>query len=91
MREWFDRISATRADPDPPTRRAFAKKRLIGFEPTTFCMAMAKVTGEPRPTTMGICGGFEYCRESGLPLLCEAICTDMQGFRHFAREVPETC
>ncbi len=24
---------------NPPTCRQFAKKRLMGFEPTTFCMA----------------------------------------------------
>jgi hypothetical protein len=34
------------------------KKRLKGFEPSTFCMAMAKVTREPRPLIMPICGGF---------------------------------
>jgi hypothetical protein len=39
MRGWFDLVSATRAEPNPPTCRGFAKKRLMGFEPTTFCMA----------------------------------------------------
>ena len=39
MRGWFDLVSAIRAEPNPPTCRAFAKKRLMGFEPTTFCMA----------------------------------------------------
>jgi hydroxyacylglutathione hydrolase len=39
MRGWFHLVSATRAEPDPPTCRGFAKKRLMGFEPTTFCMA----------------------------------------------------
>ncbi len=39
MRGWFHLVSATCADPNPPTCRAFAKKRLMGFEPTTFCMA----------------------------------------------------
>ncbi len=34
------------------------EKRLKGFEPSTFCMAMAKVTREPRPLIMPICGGF---------------------------------
>jgi hypothetical protein len=44
MRGWFDLVSATRAEPDPPTRRGFAKKRLMGFEPTTFCMATTPVS-----------------------------------------------
>jgi hypothetical protein len=39
MRGWFHLDSAIRADPNPPTCRAFSKKRLMGFEPTTFCMA----------------------------------------------------
>ena len=39
MRGWFDLVSAAIAGTNPPTCRAFAKKRLMGFEPTTFCMA----------------------------------------------------
>ena len=39
MRGWFHLISATRAKTNSPTCRAFSKKRLMGFEPTTFCMA----------------------------------------------------
>ena len=39
MRGWFDLVSGFWAEPDPPTCRGFAKKRLMGFEPTTFCMA----------------------------------------------------
>jgi hypothetical protein len=39
MQGWFDRVSGFPAEPDPPTCRAFPKKRLMGFEPTTFCMA----------------------------------------------------
>lgn len=39
MRGWFDLVSATSAAPNPPTCRGFAKKRLKGFEPSTFCMA----------------------------------------------------
>jgi len=44
MREWFDLVSAARVDPDPPTCRAFPKKRLKGFEPSTFCMAIRPVS-----------------------------------------------
>lgn len=40
MRGWFDLVSAARAEHEPPTCRAFAKKRLKGFEPSTFCMAI---------------------------------------------------
>ncbi len=39
MQGWFDLVPATRAEPNPPTCRAFPKKRLKGFEPSTFCMA----------------------------------------------------
>ncbi len=39
MRGWFHLVSATRAETNPPTCRAFSKKRLKGFEPSTFCMA----------------------------------------------------
>jgi hypothetical protein len=39
MRGWFDLVSAASAGTNPPTCRTFAKKRLMGFEPTTFCMA----------------------------------------------------
>jgi hypothetical protein len=30
---------------NPPTCRAFAKKRLMGFEPTTSCMAIRPISG----------------------------------------------
>jgi hypothetical protein len=39
MRGWFHLVSGLRAETKPPTCRGFAKKRLMGFEPTTFCMA----------------------------------------------------
>ncbi len=43
MQGWFHLISATRAGTNPPKCRAFTKKRLMGFEPTTFCMAIRRV------------------------------------------------
>jgi hypothetical protein len=43
MRGWFDRVSAAIAGTNPPTCRAFAKKWLKGFEPSTFCMAIRPV------------------------------------------------
>ncbi len=46
MRGRFDQILGSRAETDPPTCREFAKKRLMGFEPTTFCMASRLVNRE---------------------------------------------
>ena len=43
MRGRFHLVSVTRAEPDPLTCRAIAKKRLKGFEPSTFCMAIREV------------------------------------------------
>ncbi len=58
MRGWFHLVSAIRADPNPPTCRAFSKKRLKGFEPSTFCMAI-RPTFNLRPAViMLICRGF---------------------------------
>ena len=39
MQGWFQLVLGSRVEPDPPTCRGFPKKRLMGFEPTTFCMA----------------------------------------------------
>jgi hypothetical protein len=39
MRGWFHLVSAIRAETNLPPCRGFAKKRLKGFEPSTFCMA----------------------------------------------------
>ena len=39
MRGWFQLILDCRPGTDRPTCRESLKKRLIGFEPTTFCMA----------------------------------------------------
>jgi hypothetical protein len=45
MRGWFDLVSGYCPGPNPPPCRGFAKKRLMGFEPTTFCMAITEVSG----------------------------------------------
>jgi hypothetical protein len=42
MRGWFDLVSGYYPGTNPPTCRGFAKKRLMGFEPTTFCMATTR-------------------------------------------------
>ena len=44
-RGWFHFVSAIRAKANPPTCSGFAKKRLMGFEPTTFCMAIRPGSG----------------------------------------------
>jgi hypothetical protein len=49
MRGWFDLVPGARADGNPPTCRAFTKKRLMGFEPTTFCMAITPVSETSAP------------------------------------------
>jgi hypothetical protein len=57
MRGWFDLVSAASAETNLPTCRAFSKKRLMGFEPTTFCMAIRQ---SPRPL------GSEYAPFTGV-------------------------
>jgi hypothetical protein len=32
--------------------------RLMGLEPTTFCMARAQIAGRPWPVTAHVCSGF---------------------------------
>jgi hypothetical protein len=54
MRGWFDLVSATRAEFNPPTCRAIVKKRLMGFEPTTFCMASRRSSQLSYSRTGGI-------------------------------------
>jgi hypothetical protein len=49
MRGWFDLVPGARAAANPPLYRGFAKKRLMGFEPTTFCMAITPVSGSRAP------------------------------------------
>jgi hypothetical protein len=42
-------VSGFSAKTNPPTCRGFAKKRLMGFEPTTFCMAITPVSESRAP------------------------------------------
>ncbi len=58
MRGWFDLVSTTRAETNPPTCRTFSKKRLKGFEPSTFCMAIRWVIDELFPSISMICRAF---------------------------------
>ena len=41
---WFHLVSGSSAETNPPTCRTFQKKRLMGFEPTTFCMAIRPIS-----------------------------------------------
>jgi hypothetical protein len=58
IRGWFQLVLGARAGRDRPLCREFAKKRLMGFEPTTFCMAITPVSGEPKPSIKPICRAF---------------------------------
>jgi hypothetical protein len=44
MRGWFDLVSGYCPGTKSPTCRAIAKKRLKGFEPSTFCMAIRPIS-----------------------------------------------
>ena len=54
MRGWFHLVSDSRPEPDPPTGRIFANKRLKGFEPSTFCMASRRSSQLSYSRTGGI-------------------------------------
>jgi hypothetical protein len=88
MRGWFHLVSAIHADPDPPTCSGFAKKRLMGFEPTTFCMALGP---SPRPEGIEYGGlqGFRGGATDGPDKQYAQMCADMQRFGNFGTEVPE--
>jgi hypothetical protein len=83
MREWFHLVSATLAEPDPPTCRAFSKKRLKGFEPSTFCMAIM-----PGYAALRECGDLQGLRTGaaeGADLGYARICDDTRRFGALVR------
>ena len=51
MRGWFQLTPGCYAGPDQPLCRTFPKKRLKGFEPSTFCMATTPASGDFRVET----------------------------------------
>jgi hypothetical protein len=74
---------------DRPECRGFEAKRLMGFEPTTFCMAirpLSKTSG----SEYGRLQGFRSGAADGRDQQYARICTDMQRFGNFGAEVPET-
>src|SRR6187549_1024664 len=52
---WF----GTRAGTNPPTCRGFAEKRLMGFEPTTFCMAIRPISETSGQRICPLAGGSQ--------------------------------
>jgi hypothetical protein len=56
MRGWFDLVSAAIAGTNPPTCRGFDAKRLKGFEPSTFCMAIRQVSENRAPRMQHLAG-----------------------------------
>ena len=56
IRGWLDRISDPRADPNPPTCREIGRKRLMRFEPTTFCMAIRSTSNPDRQPICSVAG-----------------------------------
>ena len=74
---------------DPPTCRAIAKKRLIGFEPTTFCMAISEVIRRTSVLNQPTCRAFVMDEIGDIQRGYARIGVDMQRVRHFSPEVPE--
>lgn len=68
--------------------QGIAKKRLKGFEPSTFCMAIRQVSETSREVNMLTCRGFVTARQMACDQQCAWICADMQRFGNFAWEVP---
>jgi hypothetical protein len=56
MRGWFQLVLDCPAAADPPTCRGFPKKRLKGFEPSTFCMAIRPVSDPDRQRIPSVAG-----------------------------------
>ena len=89
MRGWFQLVLGFCAEPDPPTCRAFPKKRLIGFEPTTFCMAINRSSANHGLHSNVVCRAFVIDEIGDIQRGYERICADMQRVGHFSPEVPE--
>ncbi len=73
----------------PANVQGIPEKRLIGFEPTTFCMAISEVIRRAPVLSQPICRTFVIGEISGIQRGYERIGTDMHRVRHFASEVPE--
>jgi hypothetical protein len=89
MRGWFQLILDSPVEADRPTCRGFAAKRLMGFEPTTFCMAIREVIGEPSPSIQSIGRAFMIEPLTRFRREYAWIGIDMPRVGHFRPEVPE--
>jgi hypothetical protein len=62
----------------------------MGFEPTTFCMAITPVSETSGRVNMAACRGFRSGAADGRDQQYARVCADMQRFGNFRPEVPET-
>lgn len=62
----------------------------MGFEPTTFRMAIRQVSETSGPVNAATCRGFAVVRQMAGNQEYARICTDMRRFGNFDSEVPET-
>jgi hypothetical protein len=83
IRGWFDLVSAGSAEANPPTCRTFPKKRLKGFEPTTFCMAITPAIWRVRRHKPVICRRFSGGMIGARRRQYAWMCADMRRFGHF--------
>jgi hypothetical protein len=65
------------------------EKRLMGFEPTTFCMAISEVVRRTSVLNQLICRAFVIDEIVNVQRGYARIGADMQRVRHFSPEVPE--
>jgi hypothetical protein len=64
------------------------RKRLMGFEPTTFCMAIRPIFRDQRAANMAACSGFTAARQTTRDLQYAPMWADMQRIGNFGEEVP---
>lgn len=65
------------------------EKRPMGFEPTTFCMAISEVIWRTSVLNQPICRAFVIDQIVEIQRGYAQISVDMQRVRHFSPEVPE--
>jgi len=73
----------------PANVQGIREKRLMGFEPTTFCMAIRKTTSALWPSISTICRDFVIGEAAHIPDEYARICADMPRVGHFRPGVPE--
>ena len=70
--------------------RDTSQKRLKGFEPSTFCMAIRQVSEGRRTANVPLCRYFVAAPQRTATWRYARMCADMQRFGNFGAEVPET-